>query len=155
MKLLHQSGNGFHYVLSQQEAFFLRLLVQQFPLADFAPVTVSKTESRAVEREKLLNESLAAHRNELKQKAEHLVSEEKFKIREEHLLFHVNLEGREILLQVLNDVRVESWQILGEPENPDKHPLDLPKEKIRYHQFMQLAGYFEYVLLNLEADETT
>ena len=150
MKLTHQDSHGFEYKLSPEEAHFLRLLVRQFPIKAFSPVTISRTDSSAVEREKLINESLAAHRDELKRKAGGLVREEKFKTAGAHQLFHINLEEREILLQILNDIRVESWRILGEPEDLDLKIFDLPREKIRYGQFMHIAGYFEHHLLNLD-----
>ena len=152
MKLAKQSGDGFQYHLSAEEAHCLRLLVGQFPLAAFSPATISKTDSAAVEREKLLNESLAARRKELKRKAGHLVSEGKFKNVEGGQLFHLDGEGREILLQVLNDIRVESWRLLGEPENLEINILDLPEDKLSHYQFMHLAGYFEYHFLNLEEE---
>ena len=150
MKLVKQNSGGFQYQVNQEEARFLRLLVHQFPIGAFSPVTISKTDSRAVERAQLLNESLAAHREELKQKAKDLVGDDKFKVSEGHQFFKVSREGRETLLQVLNDIRVESWRILGEPENLEMNPLDVPREKIRHYQSMQLAGYFECCFLNLE-----
>jgi hypothetical protein len=150
MKLVKQSSQGFQYQLSPEEAHFLRLLVQQFPIRAFSPVTISKTDAHAVEREKLINESLAAHRGELKRKAGGLVREDKFKTSDAHKLFYVNLEERETLLQILNDIRVESWRILGEPENLDLNIFDLPRGKIRFGRLMHVAGYFEHHFLNLD-----
>lgn len=153
MKLLSQSNDGFQYQLSPEEAHLLRLLVRQFPVAAFSPAVISKMDCRASEREKLLNESLAAHRVELKQKAGDLVGEDKFKTMEGRRLFRLGREAREILLQVLNDIRVESWRILGGPENLNLNLSSLPKENIRHYQLMELAGYFEYHFLNLEGED--
>ncbi len=150
MKLVKQSRTGFQYQLSEEEAHSLRLLVQQFPITAFSPAKISKTDSKAAEREKLINESLAAHRDELKKKAGRLVSGDKFKIADGDQFFRVNMEERETMLQILNDIRVESWRMLGEPENIDLNILDLPQEKARHYHFMHLAGYFEHHFLNLE-----
>jgi hypothetical protein len=150
MKLVKQSRNGFQYQLSEEEAHSLCLLVQQFPITAFLPVKISKTDSKAAEREKLINESLAAHRDELKKKAARLVSGDKFKIADGDQFFRVNMEERETMLQILNDIRVESWRMLGEPENIDINILDLPQEKARHYHFMHLAGYFEHHFLNLD-----
>jgi hypothetical protein len=150
MKLAKQNGDEFQYRLSTDEALILRLLVRQFPLSAFSRVVISKTDFRAAEREKLLNESLAAHRNELKQKAMSLVGDDKFKTLDGHPFFCISEAGRETLLQILNDLRVECWRILGEPENLEMKQLEPPQEKIRHHQFMELAGYFEGCLLNVE-----
>ena len=67
MKLIKQSGDGWHFALHQYELICSSLL-QKFPFTENAPVKISKTDRNpeSVEREKLLNESLAEHRKELK-----------------------------------------------------------------------------------------
>jgi hypothetical protein len=150
MKLARHSRTGFQYQLSEEEAHALRILINQFPIGEPSPIKISKTDSKAAEREKLLNESLAGHRNELKSMVGNLMDEDKFKKSKRHLLFHVNLEGRETLLQILNDIRIECWRFLGEPENLDMEVSELPKEKIKHYHFMHLAGYFEHHFLNPE-----
>jgi|SRR5580698_2960161 hypothetical protein len=150
MKLVKQTGKGCQYQLSPQEAQSLRFLVNQFPIAALSMVKISKTDPGMVEREKLLNESLATHREELKHKAETLVAPGKFKKSGNDHLFRTNHEERETLLQILNDIRVESWRALGEPENLERPTPDLPKDKLKYYHCMHLAGYFEYHFLNLD-----
>jgi hypothetical protein len=150
MKLVKHSRSGFQYQLSEEEAHALRVLVNQFPIGKPSLIKISKTDSEAAEREKLLNESLAMHRNELKSVAGNLVSKVNFRESKRHLLFHIDMEGREALLQILNDIRVECWRFLGEPENLDMEVLALPKEKIKHYHFMHLAGYFEHHFLDLE-----
>lgn len=153
MKLLKQNENGFEYRLSQEEAHSLRVLLRQFPVNAFSPVTISKSDSKAAEREKWLNESLAGHRAELKELAAELMGEEKFIRVKDNELFQVSREGRETVLQVLNDIRVECWRILGEPHSLELKIFDLPKDKVRYYHFMHLAGYFEHYFLNLESGD--
>ena len=154
MKLVKQTKRGFQYELDQEDADSLRFLVKQFPLRAFSPVDISKTDSgsSAIERETLLNESLRAHRDELKRKARTLVLPKKFRKLDGKRFFNVSLGARETMLQVLNDIRVESWRILGEPEDPDVNYFGLGKEKFKYYHFMRLAGYFEYHFLNLEEE---
>lgn len=149
MKLAEETKKGFEYHVSAQDAYFLRFLVKQFPPPAFAPARISKTDSDAAERENWLNESLAAHRDHLRRKARNLVNSGKFKMAGKAQLYRISREGREIMLQILNELRVESWRILGEPENLDLNIFDLPREKIKYHQIMTLAGYFEHHFLNL------
>ena len=155
MKLVKQTKTGFQYELDGEDAASLRFLVKQFPLTAFSPVDISKTDSgsKAVERETLLNESLREHRDELKRKARSLVLPEKFKILDGKQFFYVTLGARETMLQILNDIRVESWRILGEPEDPDVNILGLSKEKFKYYHFMRLAGYFEFHFLNLGEEQ--
>lgn len=153
MKLVKQNRNGFHYQLNEEEAQSLRVLVQQYPIAPVSAAKISKTDMNAGEREKLLNESLAAHRKELKRASGDLIGEERFKPSDDAWLFRISPEGREMLLQILNDIRVESWHRLGEPENLEMTIFGLAKEKVKYYHFMHLAGYFEHHFLNLEDDE--
>lgn len=153
MKLVKQTPRGFQYELNQEDIHSLRFLLEQFPLAEFLPVAISKTDPEAAERTALLNESLAAHRDELKRKAQSLARADKFKSSGVNKLYSLTLEAREAILQILNDIRVESWRSLGEPENLDMNVLSLSKEKTRYYHLMHVAGYFEYHFLNLDEDE--
>ena len=152
--MVKQTQKGFQYELDREDADSLRFLVKQFPLTAFSPVDVSKTDcgANAVEREKLVNESLRAHRKELKRKARSLMLPEKFRTLDGKQFFRLSLGARETMLQILNDIRVESWRILGEPEEPDVNIFGLSKEKFKYYHFMRLAGYFEYHFLNLEEE---
>jgi hypothetical protein len=152
MKLAKQTGKGFQYSLSPREAHSLRLLVRQFPIAAWAPVKISKSDPEAVERENLLNESLAAHRKKLKRQAKVLVQPAKFKTSGSYQLYRISREKREVMLQILNDIRVESWRALGEPENLDTFGFELPQDKFKYFYLMRLAGEFEYHFLNLDGE---
>jgi hypothetical protein len=152
MKLVKQNKSGWQYLLKQHEARCLRVLVNQLPSASIAPVRISKTaaDPQAVERQALLQEALTEHRAELKRQAGNLVSAERFRPAGNCELFRLNAEERETLLQILNDIRIESWRILGEPDVLEMDPSMLPQEQLRPFQLMHLAGYFEYHLLNLE-----
>lgn len=150
MKLVKQTGKGFQYRLSAQEAHSLRQLMRQFPVGSLAPAQISKSDPEALEREKLLNESLEAHRKKLKREAKVLVQPAKFKTAGNHQLYRISHGKREVMLQILNDIRVESWRILGEPENLEARAFDLPQEKFKYFYLMYLAGEFEFYFLNLE-----
>ena len=68
MKLVKQSMAGWQYQLNQPEANCLRSLLFQFPITANVPAKISRTDRdpQTVDREKLLNESLADHRKELK-----------------------------------------------------------------------------------------
>ena len=145
MKLVKQAKGNWQYQLAPKEADLLVKLVNGFPFCKLEPVKISKTDKdlKAKEREKLLNESLAEHRRELKKAALRLISSDKFKAVEKGLLMTLGEEERETLLQILNYIRVGCWQALGEPE--EMHP-PLPEtdgEDYAYWFLMDLAGYFE------------
>jgi hypothetical protein len=152
MKLVKQTRMGFQYELEGEDVESLRFLVSQFPIVAFSPAKISKTDggSNAAEREQLINDSLRSHREGLKRKARGLIQREKFTTSDGKQFYRITLKAREAMLQILNDIRVESWRILGEPENPETNVFRLTGEKFKYYHFMRLAGYFEYHFLNLE-----
>lgn len=152
MKLVEQTQKGFEYHLTPQDAYFLRFLVKEFPPAATSPAKISRTDSNAGERERWLNESLAAHRDGLRRKARNLIRPEKFKVAGKAQLYRISREGRETMLQILNDLRIESWRALGEPEELDINIFELPQAKIKPFQIMTLAGYFEQNFLHLEEE---
>lgn len=149
MKLVKQIQNHWHYQLNSREAESLRALVGGFPMTALSSVPISRTDTdpKAVEREKLLNESLAEHRKELERKAKSLVGVDRFKVHKAHQIFQIDSGDREMLLQILNDIRIESWRILGEPEELEIDPHTLEIQKLRHYHLMHLAGYFEHHLL--------
>jgi hypothetical protein len=155
MKLLKQIRNGWEYELNHQEAMCLRTIICEFPLTPATHFKATKTESgrKAAEREQLLNESLAEHRMDLKRQATKLLASGKLKAGQAAWRLRLNLEEREILLQLLNDIRVGSWRALGEPEDLESKPPAPSEKQVSFHTLMQLAGYFEVKLLNLEGSD--
>jgi hypothetical protein len=154
MRLLTQSEGGWQYQLSRGEAHALRILLKQFPTPAKVAGKITKTDTdpKAAEREKLLNSSLAEHREELRKKAQHLISGDRLKVQGDRCVLSLDLDTREILLQILNDIRVESWCALGQPEDLDR--MTHPSESEQVHRSrMNLAGYFECELLDLEEED--
>ena len=155
MKLVSQTKDGWQYQLDQPEANCLRSLLLRFPITANAPAKISRTDSdpQTVDREKLLNESLADHRQELKKIARNLMGAGQFKVRDKGWQLCINSEEREILLQILNDIRVGSWRALGEPENLETQTPNPTEKDQTLCNIMNLAGYFEHMLLDLEGAE--
>jgi len=149
MKLVRQTKGGWQYQLNQKEADCLRSLLQQYPITATVPAQISKTDTdpEKREREKLLNESLAKHRKELKKQATNLLDAKKFKKVEKGCWLTLNSGEREILLQILNDIRVGSWHELGEPDDLDSEPTPRSERELVFYNLMDLAGYFEAALL--------
>jgi hypothetical protein len=153
MRLLTQSKSGWRYQLSRAEAQTLRSLIKLFPTTANVAVRITHTDTdpKAAEREKLLNDSLAEHREELQRRAQHLIDGDRLKLLGDRYVLNLGLDDREILLQILNDIRVAAWRALGQPEDLDPPPNPSESERA-HHSLMNLAGYFECTLLNL--DET-
>jgi hypothetical protein len=140
MRLLTHSKSGWRYQLSRVEAQALRSLIKLFPTTAHVAVRITQTDTdpKAAEREKLLNESLAEHREELRRKAQHLMSGDRLRLQHDRYV-----------LQILNDIRVESWRALGQPDDLDP-PVNPSQDEQVHHNRMSLAGYFECNFLNLE-----
>jgi len=151
MRLLKHKGPDWRYALEPKEGMLLRTLVKEFPLTAATAVKITRTghDAKSVARERLLNESLAKHREELKRLAGKLLAA-RLKHEKDGWRLVLNEGGRAVLLQLLNDIRVESWHALGELENLDALPPQPSEMDLRHHHLMQLAGYFEWKTINLE-----
>jgi hypothetical protein len=116
---------------------------------------ISRTESspQVAERQWLLNESLAEHRDELKRKAGKYLAAGKLKAERDGWRLRLSTEDREFLLQLLNDVRISSWRALGQPENLETKPRPAADKESSLYNLMQLAGYFESELLQFEGGD--
>jgi len=146
MKRVKQTKGAWQYLLNPTEVSLLKSLLRKFPLAGNVPVKITKTDTdpKATEREHLLNESLAEHRQELKRQAMRLLGAEKFRKSENEYLLTLTAGERETLLQILNDLRVGCWVSLGRPESLE-HPAPAPSAvEFAHHSMMSLAGYFEH-----------
>jgi hypothetical protein len=152
MKLVRQSARSRQYVLNKDEGFLLKNLLKQFPFTGDFTAKISRTDTRpkVVEREKMLNESLAEHRNELRKQAMNLLAAGKFEDHGQGHLLTLNGEECEILLQILNDIRVGCWRALGEPEILELLKPDHSEQELAHHSLMNLAGYFEHHLIDVK-----
>ncbi|MEI9865997.1 MAG: hypothetical protein WDN00_15885 [Limisphaerales bacterium] len=102
-----------------------------------------------------MNESLADHREMLKLKAKSLIAADKLKVHGKHYRLFLTSQEREMLLQILNDIRVGSWHALGDPENLEERISNATEREQVFHNIMNLAGYFEHHLLNDPSAETS
>ena len=150
MRQARQTKGGWKYQLNTREGDCLLSLLREFPVTMIGHAKISKTDAdpKSVEREKLLNESLAEHRKELKKHALNLLAAGRFKRGEKGYLLTLSLEEREILLQILNDIRVGCWHTVGEPEKLEAEPPPEAHEELFLYNLMHLAGYFEVAILN-------
>ncbi len=150
MILVKQTEDGWEYHLTNPELNCLRSILSQFPVTATAPARISKTEHdpQTVDREKLLNESLAEHSEMLKQKAKDLIGPDKLKAQGKNWRLCLSSVEREMFLQILNDIRVGCWRTLGEPENLEEKILNATEREQVFHNIMNLAGYFEHHLLH-------
>lgn len=149
MKLFGQSSENWQYYLDEKEADILLGLVRKFPFLGQPTVEISKTDSDAHtgDREKLLAESLTEHKKELKKLVADVLGENVWTDTGQGRLLTLTPELREVLLQVLNDIRVGCWYKLGKPEVLEEK---ISRKDFTCRYLMDLAGYFEMGLLGAE-----
>ena len=97
--------------------------------------------------QRLLDEALSEHRAENSAELTRLMTNPK-RFKQTETGYRLTLTHGEVewLLQILNDIRVGSWVILGSPE--PKRELSLLNEKTAPHFWaMQLAGDYEMQLI--------
>jgi hypothetical protein len=154
MRLIEQTKQGLKYELNFSEGDCLQTLMQRFPFTAPVRAKISRTDTspKSMERETLLNESLADHRKELKKQASGLLAPGRFRREEKGYLLTLGLEEREVLMQILNDIRVGCWHALGEPEILEPKTPPSTDSELAHYNLMNLAGYFEASLLSEEHD---
>jgi hypothetical protein len=150
MRLARQTKQWLKYELNQQEGDCLRSLLRQFPVTGNVHAKISKTDAdpKSIEREKLLDESLIEHRKELKKQATNLIGAGKLKHGDKGYLLTLNPDDREILLQILNDIRIGCWHVLGDPDELEPETPPQNENEMVFYNLMNLAGYFEVAFLH-------
>jgi hypothetical protein len=155
MKLIKTTSAGAQFFLNPTELQLLDSLLKKFPFTDHTPGEISRTgkDPQASERRKLLNESLKEHRRELARSAHTLLDADKLKLCKKGHLLTLNPAEREILLQILNDIRISCWHSLGEPEVLEVQTPVLTDQEFAWRNLMHLAGHFEHYLVQTEPED--
>jgi len=147
VRLLRFENDRYCFQLGQSEKAPFELLLRLYPVIPSAHQTLSKPSATIDENQKLLDEALAEQRKENKQHVQKLLADpERFKETTKGAELTLTSSEIEWVLQVLNDVRVGHWILLGSPE---EHPdWDANAETAPYVLTMSLAGHFQMEFLN-------
>jgi hypothetical protein len=146
VKLIAAGPGKFDFQMERREKMFLVQIVEMYPLAPAAHWRLSKSEDRP-EDQKLLEETLAAGREEHKKQVREMV-QSRFVEQGEGYRLSLTATQMEWLLQVLNDVRVGSWLLLGSPDGPTQTLAALNEKTARYFWAGEVAGRFQMFLLD-------
>ena len=147
MKLLRIEKERYFFHLAHREKELLEFLLRLYPVIPPAQQAMSKAPAKQDESQRLLDEALAEQRNENKKLVVSLLNDAA-RFKESKTGIEMSLTPGEIewVLQVLNDVRVGNWLLLGSPEelaqfNPDS-------QNAASVLTMEFAGRFQMELLN-------
>jgi hypothetical protein len=151
VKLLQATDGRFVFHVGKREKLLLTEVLGLFPLLPAAHQRLSKAPDapKAAEHQKLLEEALTAHRQEVKRQVLALLEKNLHPI-EGETGFRLSLEGHQVecLLQAVNDVRVGSWVRLGSPDPKATAKMELNAENAPCFWAMEVCGFFESVLLS-------
>ena len=147
MKLIGTEKNQLVLQFGRREKELLTTLLQLYPCVPPAHHKLSKTAKLDPSNQQLLDEALAEQRSESQQQVSRLLNQPG-RWTEHHSGWRLSLTNTEAewLLQVLNDIRVGSWVLLGSPEDH----FEMIDEKTAPHVWaMEIAGSFQMALLHV------
>jgi hypothetical protein len=149
VKLIQRDGDHWLFKLRRQEKVLLLDLLQFYPMLEASFQPLSKNPTPAVANaDPELKEALAAQKEENKKFLAKLFGEGSgFTAIGKDFHLQLSAEQVEMLLQVLNDIRVGCWRNLGSPDYHKEHALAPTEENLRQLQVMELCGLFEGQLL--------
>jgi hypothetical protein len=153
VKLIKATRREFSFLMDREEKLSLFKLLEMYPLIPAAYQRLSKSDDR-LENQQLLEEALSEQRRENKKKIAALfTSGSAFREQEEGCIFTLRASRVDWLLQVLNDVNVGSWLILGSPEQPRKMATPLTPKTAPFFWASNLSGHFQFALIQAMSGE--
>ena len=151
MKLIRKDGDSFVFDLGKREKRLLLEVLKLYPLVPGAHHRVSRSadDSRVTENQKLLEEALAERTQENRRQLQAMLNDgQRFKETERGHQLTLSATQMEWLLQVINDIRVGSWLILGQPDDKKGKAIAVNNDNARYYAAMEFCGYFQMMLLD-------
>jgi hypothetical protein len=149
VKLVGSENDRLVFALGKREKQLLLAVLARYPLIPSAhqPLNKSGTPGLSETDQKLLDEALAEQRRENKQQLDRLLNDEE-RWRDTPAGIRLTLTSADVewLLQVLNDVRVGSWILLGSPEK-NLWDFEINKQTAPIAWTMEMAGVFQAGLL--------
>lgn len=148
MKLLRVQDNRYLFKLEKGEKELLMLVLRLYPVIPSGQQPLSKSSAPGDNpSQRLLDEALAEQRKENKKLVDNLLGDKRH-FSEANDSWRMKLTSEEIewLLQVLNDVRVGNWILLGSPDEEVWHS-EADSQNAPYVWAMEMAGDFQMELL--------
>jgi hypothetical protein len=147
VKLLRVENDRYFFELAEREKDLLGMILQLYPVIPSAHHQIKNSSPKQDPASQvLLNETLAEQRKENKKFVENLFADPaRFRPAGDFLEMRLTSGEIEWLLQVLNDVHVGNWILLGSPE---ERPVFTPHAENAAHVWaMHVACLFQVELL--------
>jgi hypothetical protein len=150
VKLIKADGDRLVFQIGKREQRILLEVLKFYPVlpAQYQPLSRGAVPAIAEENQRLLDEAITEQRQQNRKQLDELLNDPHwFQEHEEGYRFTLSPVQTEWLLQVLNDVRVGSWLILGSPDEPHSKTIKMTDRNSHYLWAMEMGGYFQYRLL--------
>lgn len=161
MKLLSREDGEVTFLIGKREREMLFTLLKKYPVL---PASHFRKGAETGKKERsdaeLLEEALAEQQRDNRRRLEQMLKEQgRFEEDELGYRFRLSPPEMEWLLQVLNDIRVGSWALLGGPDLQESFFLNQVKpdeQSVQLAWSMEVAGLFQHSILQaFEPAETT
>ncbi|MBI4662298.1 MAG: hypothetical protein HY735_26050 [Verrucomicrobia bacterium] len=150
MHFIKSAGEDLVFRFGKREKRLFLDVLKLYPVIPSSHHRVTKSDNipQGESCQRLLEEALAEQKAENQRKLQQMLNEEgRFTEVKTVFQFRINPHETEWLLQILNDVRVGSWLILGQPDQRSRKAMEWTEENIRHLAAMEACEYFEWVLL--------
>ncbi|HTL57350.1 MAG TPA: hypothetical protein VL361_16825 [Candidatus Limnocylindrales bacterium] len=147
MKLI-RAQDDYLFEFAQREKHMLLQLLKLYPRVPSAHHIVSKSSQlpNQATTQHLLDEALAEQRAENKRRLQTLIEDpNRWTEKNDQYVLRLSTSEMEWLLQVLNDIRVGSWVLLGSPE---QWYQTITPQTGPHLWAMELAGAFQMAFLH-------
>jgi hypothetical protein len=151
MKFVKSERGKFSFQIARWEREVLFQILALYPLVPVSHHKLSKSEDRA-EDQKFLEESLDAQRKKSRRQVQAMLkAKSRFRQNKRGFRFSLTAEQMEWLLQVLNDLRVGSWLMIGSPAGREEMFAMLNANTAPYYWVMEVAAEFQMDLVKAKS----
>lgn len=147
MKFIKANKGKLSFQIDRNEKALLFQVLKLYPLVPANHQQLSRAEAKPEDQE-LLEEALATQHKENKRQLDAMMrAKSRFKTNKQGYSFILKEDQLEWLLQVLNDIRVGSWLLLGSPDGPVEIFASLNDNTAPYFWALEVSGHFQMILL--------
>jgi hypothetical protein len=150
MHLVRKDERQIVFRLNPREGAVLREVLQRYPLVPSEyPKLVRRAPAAAdLERQKLLDEAMAEQRAVLKERVKAMLDDPAcFRRTDRGTQWNLPREHIEWMLQVLNDIRVGGWILLGAPGEARLRAVPHNEQTVPLLTAMEVCAVFQSILL--------
>ncbi len=151
MKIFEKNHSALIIELDATETKLLKHILSDYPLApnESRRLSAFADADELQEHTRLLQSSLNEHTRANRAKLQHwMASPETWQPRQNRTLLTIKTKDRNWLLQILNDLRIGSWQKLHCPGQEELAAVELHPESAYPLWTMEISGLLQTLILN-------